>query len=298
MVTGDWKTSLLERTDAAVQRGGRTGGATRARRGRGRPGRRGAGSAGPRPALGARLAERGGGARFRQRRLGTRCRGCRRSGAAVIVVQPQQTELVDELWVRLYPDDVAVHTHVGGPHRVRGATAGFAFWTETMAAGGNENLQRAAWRALCAKHGSRRAAWVAQRTEPQQIDVWPDRHVGRRPSSPLSRRSTSASTRWGATGRTTVSTRSRQAADAVEARPGEDEEGCRRRPSNGSARLVKTIEAKLGGVRPPPEGSGPRGRPSDSERDREAAPVARPLPEVGGGRSQAREAAGVAGPSR
>ena len=62
------------------------------------------------------------------------------------------TETVDELWVRIFPDDIAVHTHE--PALTENEQAdGASFWTET-AAGNDEVLKRGAWKALAERHGS------------------------------------------------------------------------------------------------------------------------------------------------
>lgn len=70
-----------------------------------------------------------------------------------------------ELWVRIFPDDIAVHTHEPGLTADEQA-AGERYWTENWYAGPDENLQLGAWRALCSGRGSERAAWVANQTEP------------------------------------------------------------------------------------------------------------------------------------
>ena len=72
---------------------------------------------------------------------------------------------VDELWVRIFPDDIAVQTHEPGltDDELRD---GAAFWAETQAAAGDQALQRGAWRALVQRYGSPRAAWIARTLEP------------------------------------------------------------------------------------------------------------------------------------
>ena len=259
MVTGDWKKSLLERTEAAVQRGGDL--AARLERG----------AAGGAPA-GAEREALARGLRLALGSLSEAARTVRSDGLAldaevppqrggVIVVRPQQTELVDELWLRIYPDDVAVHTHEEALTESE-RDAGFAFWTQTMAAGGNEKLQRAAWRALCAKHGSRRAAWVAQRTEPQQLEVWP----GATSAAALIASLETLDKRIDEVGGNLKNNRLEsieEAANGVVARLMKTE----RVPAPAFERigdLIKTVEVKLGGLRPPPKGRPPR-LPSDSD---------------------------------
>ena len=77
------------------------------------------------------------------------------------------TQLVNQLLVRIYPDDIAVDTHEPALTQAE-LDAGKAYWTQRGLAGDHEADQRAAWRALCAGRGSRRAAWVAVRTQPRK----------------------------------------------------------------------------------------------------------------------------------
>ena len=75
------------------------------------------------------------------------------------------SHIVDELWVRIFPDDIAVHTHEPGLTDDE-KRDGQAFWVETVAAGGDATLERGAWRALAQRHGSPRAAWIARSLQP------------------------------------------------------------------------------------------------------------------------------------
>lgn len=81
-----------------------------------------------------------------------------------------------ELWVRIFPDDMAVHTHEE-ELTAEEIQAGRAYWREVWAAGQEEDpaegerLRRGAWRALAGEYGGPRAAWVAARTEPESTDV-------------------------------------------------------------------------------------------------------------------------------
>jgi len=78
-----------------------------------------------------------------------------------------------ELWVRVYPDEIAIHTH----EKVltdREVLAGELYWTELIAAAHlrteRDNRRRAAWRNLVELFGGQRAAWVVQQTKPTDYD--------------------------------------------------------------------------------------------------------------------------------
>lgn len=85
-------------------------------------------------------------------------------------VQPLQQEprrVADkyELWIRIYPDDISLHTHEDRLSQDE-YDAAFNYWVEVWRAGSDSNLELGAWRALAGSYGSRRAAWIAQQTEP------------------------------------------------------------------------------------------------------------------------------------
>ncbi|HET9767745.1 MAG TPA: hypothetical protein VFS60_12900 [Thermoanaerobaculia bacterium] len=71
-----------------------------------------------------------------------------------------------ELWVRVYPDDIAVHTHEAALTRDE-AVAGIRYWTSRAVAATledaaeRERLEMGAWRALANSFGGTRAAWIA-----------------------------------------------------------------------------------------------------------------------------------------
>ena len=74
-----------------------------------------------------------------------------------------------ELWVRIYPDDVAVHTH----ERIltdSEVVAGELYWTELVTAehlrDERDNRRRAGWRHLVDLFGGQRSAWIARQTKP------------------------------------------------------------------------------------------------------------------------------------
>jgi predicted nucleic acid-binding Zn-ribbon protein len=78
-----------------------------------------------------------------------------------------------ELWVRIYPDDVAIHTH----ERIltdSEVVAGELYWTELVTAehlrDERDNRQRACWRHLVDLFGGQRSAWIARQTKPADFD--------------------------------------------------------------------------------------------------------------------------------
>jgi len=78
-----------------------------------------------------------------------------------------------ELWVRIYPDEIVVHTH----EKVltdREVLAGELYWTELLAAehlrDERDNRRRAAWRHIVELFGGHRAAWIASHTKPSDWD--------------------------------------------------------------------------------------------------------------------------------
>ena len=83
----------------------------------------------------------------------------------VVFTLPTGSRVEDRLLVRFYPEVLAVDTHE--PELTPGElAAGTAFWVSTLAAGGDQTLQRGAWRALAATRSTGRAAWIAEATMP------------------------------------------------------------------------------------------------------------------------------------
>lgn len=79
-----------------------------------------------------------------------------------------------ELWVRIYPDDVAIHTH----ERVltdSEVVAGELYWTELVSAehlrDERDNRRRACWRHLVDLFGGQRSSWIARQTKPSDFDL-------------------------------------------------------------------------------------------------------------------------------
>jgi predicted nucleic acid-binding Zn-ribbon protein len=78
-----------------------------------------------------------------------------------------------ELWVRIYPDEIAVHTHEKVLSE-REVVSGELYWTELLAAehlrDEREKRRRAAWGHLVDLFGGQRAAWAASQTKPADWD--------------------------------------------------------------------------------------------------------------------------------
>lgn len=77
------------------------------------------------------------------------------------------TKTKNELWLRIFPDDIHVHTHEEGltENEIR---LGKDFWTYYWMASGEKDLETTAWRGLRLALGVRRAAWVAKKLQPRE----------------------------------------------------------------------------------------------------------------------------------
>ena len=74
-------------------------------------------------------------------------------------------EDAEELWVRIFPDDIAIHTHENLLTETE-YQAATTFWMHMWHAGNDESLQLGAWRGLVGGRGPERAAWIARQTIP------------------------------------------------------------------------------------------------------------------------------------
>lgn len=81
------------------------------------------------------------------------------------IVFAAKTITKKELWVRIYPDDIAIHTHEEALTQQE-ADSGRAYWYEIWAAGDDADLKLAAWRAISTAYGPQRAAWIVKSLEP------------------------------------------------------------------------------------------------------------------------------------
>lgn len=81
-----------------------------------------------------------------------------------------------ELWVRIFPDDIAANSHekILTLDEVKAAQN---YWREMWNAAqesendAQKNIEKGAWRALAESFGGTRAAWIAKETKPEAIDV-------------------------------------------------------------------------------------------------------------------------------
>src|SRR5262245_45891546 len=70
-----------------------------------------------------------------------------------------------QLWVRVYPDTCLIDTFEASLTEQELANAQ-AFWARVWRAGGDEPLERGAWRELVASHGSGRSGWIVRQYMP------------------------------------------------------------------------------------------------------------------------------------
>lgn len=78
-----------------------------------------------------------------------------------------QSQKVHELWVRVYPDDIFIHTHEEALTE-KEYESGKRFWDAWWVASNDQDLEKAAWKRLCMAHDTRRASWVASVTDPRK----------------------------------------------------------------------------------------------------------------------------------
>ncbi|MDB4583109.1 hypothetical protein N9164_08155 [Draconibacterium sp.] len=86
---------------------------------------------------------------------------------------------VPELWLRIYPDDIAVHTHEKLLTALE-LTEGIKYWKAIYEASKNggdqkEEMKKDAWSVLVESFGAQRSAWIALQTKPTN---WSDDLTG------------------------------------------------------------------------------------------------------------------------
>jgi hypothetical protein len=84
-------------------------------------------------------------------------------------VKSDNGNLIDQLWVRVYPDDAAIDTfeETLSEYEIRDVQT---FWTDWWAAAGDEGLRRAAWRALVDGHGHGRSQYMIDHYKPGNFE--------------------------------------------------------------------------------------------------------------------------------
>jgi hypothetical protein len=88
------------------------------------------------------------------------------------VVDPGSGARREQLWVRVFPDNVSVDAFGEELSESEVADAK-KYWAEVWAAAGTEDGERAAWYRLVGSHGSGRAAWVVATFRPTNEDQQP-----------------------------------------------------------------------------------------------------------------------------
>ena len=91
-----------------------------------------------------------------------------------VPVQRVRGQDQNQLWVRIYPDEISVHTHEK-TLTDREVLAGEQYWTELVSAeylqAEKDSRRRSAWRHIVELFGGQRAAWVARQTKPSDFDA-------------------------------------------------------------------------------------------------------------------------------
>ncbi len=88
------------------------------------------------------------------------------------VLKFSQYRIVSELWVRIFPDDIHIHTHEN-PLTADEIIAGTEYWTTWWNSGGDIEIRKGAWKALCEEYGPQRAAWIKDQMEPNNLPQEP-----------------------------------------------------------------------------------------------------------------------------
>ena len=77
-------------------------------------------------------------------------------------------EIVDELWVRIFPDDIFVHTHET-PLTEEEEKAAHDYWKTTWAVNEDQETVLSVWRMACSRFGKNRAAYIVKATDPADL---------------------------------------------------------------------------------------------------------------------------------
>ena len=77
-------------------------------------------------------------------------------------------KMENELWVRIYPDDIFVHTHEKALTEEE-ETAGKEYWQTIWATDDDEEMVLGVWKMLCARFGTNRASWIVKSLDPNKL---------------------------------------------------------------------------------------------------------------------------------
>ena len=95
--------------------------------------------------------------------------GLEETGFPKPVFNLQEPETVNQLWVRIYPDDIFIITHENDLSENE-LNAGQQFWKTWWAGTNDRDLELAAWRTLCTALGVKRASWVTRALDPRKMN--------------------------------------------------------------------------------------------------------------------------------
>ncbi|TXI37919.1 MAG: hypothetical protein E6Q59_07195, partial [Nitrosomonas sp.] len=89
------------------------------------------------------------------------------------IANPDERDgISNQLWVRVYPDDISVDTFEEIPSEVEISNTR-VYWTNIWKAGGIDSEKRSAWQALVKSHGAGRAYWLSQLFKPLNLTEEP-----------------------------------------------------------------------------------------------------------------------------
>ena len=83
---------------------------------------------------------------------------------------------VYELWVRAFPDQIAIHAH-NELLTEKEAKSGETFWSVIWMHSGKKELELSAWRSVVKKHGPQRAAWIVKALTPVNLRHRPTKTI-------------------------------------------------------------------------------------------------------------------------
>lgn len=87
-------------------------------------------------------------------------------------IYPDSVEDEEQLWVRIFPDNIAITTHE--PKLTNEEyLSGISFWKKIWYMGNNEASQLIEWKIICNKYGLNRSMWIVKQTKPANYNKKP-----------------------------------------------------------------------------------------------------------------------------